>query len=187
MRKSNLKKFDPRRIAHLDREMWEAYYARRMGRLFLLLVRLMHEFFGFQYFYVLRVAYYSARAARDFQKHRGQENHQRIVSNLAKAYRIISEHSMEPFDYRKTAELELQWWLVDRYPDQYQMSRREALASHMASLYHIDPVQLEGYAHTRALAMEMQDEAEEKKTTANLDQIETLLQNSYESLYQAVQ
>ncbi|MEK9157646.1 MAG: hypothetical protein AAB638_00480 [Patescibacteria group bacterium] len=187
MKKSNLRKFDPHKIALLEREMWEAYYGHNFLKLSLLLVKLAHVFFQSNYIHSVVVAYYMARAAIDFRSHKGREDHQRIIKNLTKAYKIISENNVEKFDYRKTAELELGWWLVDRYPERYQVSRRDALASHMASIYGVPAMSLMNYAEYRALAMETQDKAEEEKTEADWDKIESLLKTSFGALHKAVQ
>lgn len=185
--KKDLRKFDPNKVAELDLEMWQAYYDHNFFKLFILLLRLMHKFFGLDYFSAFRAAFYSASAVIDFRINKGRENSERIRRKLTKFFKIISSNNKKKFNYEKAAELELKWWLVDRYPERYEISREEGLANAMAIVYNINPEKLLEYAIYRAQAMLLQDKAEKEKGSTDWGQIGILLKKSFNSLYKSIQ
>lgn len=186
MSKKNLKQFDPNRVAKFETGMWHAYYHHNPLKLFYLLVRLAREFFGVNYFIAIRMGYYAVFAAVDFKLNKGNENQTRIIKKLTKFYKLIFNHSLESFEYKKAAHLELEWWLVDRYPDCYSVSREEALARGMAVIFNVDYSRLSEYARYRAEAMVIQDDAEINCKEADWQLIGSLLQKSFTSLSAAV-
>lgn len=183
----NLKKFNPDKIAELDLNMWQAYYNHNFFKLFILLLRLNHESFGLDYLRTLQASYYSAFAAINFRLNKGKEDSKTIIKKLEKFFKIISDNNIDKFDYKKVAELEFGWWMIDRYPKLYQTSREEGLARAMATIYSIDYLKLTEYANYRAQAMVLQDEAEATNQEANWKKIGSLLKQSFNSLYQSVQ
>jgi hypothetical protein len=185
--KKNLKKFNPDKIAELDLNMWQAYYSHNFLKLFILLLRLNNEFFRLDYFDTLQGAYYSASAAIYFRLNKGKENSETIIEKLTKFFKIISDNNIEKFDYKKAAELEFGWWMIDRYPKLYRTSREDALACAMAIIYNTDYLKLREYADYRAQAMVLQDEAAAIGQKADWDKIKFLLKKSFNSLYQNVQ
>lgn len=186
MKHNDLKDFSPQKIAKIETQMWQAYYRHNFLKLFVLLLRSIHEQFHLNYFYTLKVSYYSATAAIIFRKTRGKEKKEILLNKLINFFKNISKVVINKFDYRKTAELELEWWFVDRYPEKYKISRRDAIKKATASLYNINPEKLEKYADYRAQAMELQDEAEKEKKEANWIDVESLLLVSYISLYKSI-
>jgi hypothetical protein len=169
--KSSLKQFDPNKVASIETRMWQAYYRHHFFILFTLLIKLMKESFGLNYLSCLEAAYYAASAAIDFRMNRGKENENRIRRKLTEFYRTISKRSLEGFDYKKAAELELNWWLIDRYPQKFVMTRQEAIKIAMAEIYNIEPAKLNEYADYRAQAMVLQDEAESLNKEADWDKV----------------
>lgn len=186
MKLKDIKKFNPEKIAQIETEMWRAYYGHRFLKLFLLLFKITREQFGAGYWRTFKISYFSALAAISFRKNQGKENQPLILKKLTKFYKNINDISLDKFDYKKVAQLELDWWLADRYPDRYEISRRQALANSIASLYNSDLEKFAQYADYRAQAMEMQDEAEKNKTEADWKKIEFLLVKSWVSLSEVV-
>ena len=186
MKLKNLREFNPERVAKIETEMWQAYYRHNFLKLFILLLRLVHNQFQLGYFYTIKTAYYSAIAAIIFRKSRGKENKDLLEKKLTKFFKNVSAVAQDKFDYQKAAELELQWWMVDRYPEKYPIDRRNALGKAMASVYNIDPEKLATYSEYRAQAMELQDEAEKENKEADWGKVQSLLLASYESLYKAI-
>lgn len=192
--KSSLKNFDPEYVGAIESKMWEAYYNHEFFRLFLLLIKLLRVQFHLGHLLSVRAAYYAAFAAALFRIQKGKEDNKRMLKKLEKFYKIIADNSIENFDCKKAAELELLWWFVDRYPDNYQFTREEALASLMALLCNIDPVKLKEHARYRAQAMVLdraqatavKNKSRMERTPADWAQIESLLIKSYDSLRQAV-
>lgn len=138
MTKKSLRSFDPKRVAGLETQMWQAYYHHHFLSLFFLLVKLMREFFGSDYTPAFHAAFFSALAAIDFRINKGKENRERIVRRLIKFFQIIQKQSIEGFDPHEAAEKEMAWWFVDRYPDRYGVSREESLAQAMSVVYSVD-------------------------------------------------
>ncbi len=187
MSKKDLKSFNPDKVAEIELKMWKAYYGHNFLKLFFLLIQLVHRSFHIGYILSARVTYYAAFAAADFRMNKGEENKERILKNLVKFYGIVSRHITQPFDYKKVAELELEWWMVDRYPDRYKTSRESALALEMATIYNVDVSKLAEYAQYRAKAMVLYDEAISMEQEVDWDAIGSLLQTAFRSLYQNIE
>lgn len=185
--KKSLKKINPDKIAQLELCMWQAYYDHKFFKLFLLLLKMMRESFGLNYFSSLHAAYYAAFAATDFRLNKGKENSKRVLKKLTKFYKIVLNHSLDEFDSKRAAELELEWWFVDRYPSRYKISREEAIAVAMAIIYNVDSVKLMEYAKYRAQAMVLHDEAKLSRKAVDWDKIGSLLKLSFNSLSKNIQ
>lgn len=164
--------------------MWQAYYRHQFIKIFFLLLRLTHEFFGLRYWLAIKASYYVASAIADFRIHKGNENLHRVRGKLEKFFKTISQNSLEKFDYKKAAELELNWWMIDRYPKNYEVTREEALANAIAKVYKVTPARLREYADYRGEAMVVQDKAEQSKQETDWQKIEYLLRKSFNSLYE---
>lgn len=187
MKKHSLKDFNPAETARLDTKMWQAYYQHRFGKLVLLLVRLMHTQFGLSWIQSIKAAYYSGHAASDFRRNSKSKDYAGSLANLEIFYKYIRKHSLEDFNAQKVAELELEWWLVHRYPKQHRQSLEAALAHTMATLYTIKSDALKNYAEYRAKAMHIRDTATwQTKTEPDWVEIEKQLLKSYQELKKAV-
>ena len=188
MANHDLRNFNPEVFARLDADMWVAYYNHRFFRLFVLLLKLNYVHFRPSLILTTRGAYHSAMAAIVFRKTKGSEDTKQILEHLVQFYRLMAVHNAYAFDYQKAAELELEWWLVDRYPDRYKMSRATALAKGMAVIYNVPAVSLKTYGQKRAAAMELLGDYH-YDTAANVDwsKLRKLLRESYTSLHTAVQ
>jgi hypothetical protein len=190
MQKS-LRGFDAAAVAQLELAMWKAYYRHRFVRLSFLLLRLNREFFGFSYFRAMYGAYYAAIAAIDFRINKGRESKKvkdRVLKNLTRLYRSIEGNCIESFDYKKVAELELEWWLIDRYPSQDKTSREDSLANAMATMFNVESSSLADYSVYRAEAMVLCDMLDGKNDNkVDWGRVGNLLQKAYHSLYLSVQ
>lgn len=187
MKKHSLKEFNPSQTARLDTRMWQAYYQHRFGKLVFLLVRLMHTQFGLGWLQSIKAAYYSGRAASNFRKNSKTRDYADSLVNLEVFYKYIRKHSLEDFNAQNVAELEFKWWLVHRYPTQYNQSLEAALAYTMAALYNMKSAPLKNYAKYRAKAMHVRDIATwQTKTEPDWTEIENQLLKSYEELKKAI-
>jgi hypothetical protein len=188
MAKKNLRQLNYRRIAKLDTDMWRAYYSHRFFRLFLLLLQLMRTQFQFGFISALRAAYYAGIAATGYRIRKGHENFSGVQRNLEKFYSLISDNSMEPFDYRKAAEIELEWWNIHRYAERYEKALEVSLAEGMAIIYNGKPKDFLEYGRLRAQAMLLRDEmGDVQRTEPDWKKIESLLLDSWKSMHEAVQ
>jgi len=183
MKERSLKEFNPVEIARLETRMWQAYYSHRFFKLFLIVLELINKHFHLNFFLTLKASFYLAVSAMHFRLGRGRENERKIQKNLTKFYKIVNQYSLEKFDYEKTAELELKWWLIDRYPHRYEENRRDAIGEEAGVLYSIERDKLKDYAHFRASAMELYDQNEKN---VNWNEVERYLVQSFQSLHKAV-
>src|SRR5579871_3502828 len=72
-----LRDFDADRMASLEVDMWQAYYAHDNLRLFRGLVTMTHEQYHYPWSMSLRASFYLARAARTFGDSRS--NYERVL------------------------------------------------------------------------------------------------------------
>jgi hypothetical protein len=188
MAKRDLRNFNPDTFARLDADMWVAYYNHHFFRLFILLAQLNYTHFKPSMLLTVRGAYHSAMAAIVFRKTKGREDTQKVLAHLSQFYKLLSSHNVLPFDYAKAAELELKWWMVDRYPKRYRVTRAVALAEGMSAIYNVPAFKLVVYGQKRAEAMELLgDYHHDTAAEVDWEKLRRLLQESYQGLYQAAQ
>jgi hypothetical protein len=160
-RRSDLRAFDPTEVARLDTGMWRSYYDRRPLLMFVQLAELMRRQFRLPY---LRSYVVAARAIRAV--------------------------STTPFDERRAARLELEWWIVHRERAGHGGPGLErALAEAAAALYGIPPDSLAEYGRGRAMAMTLRDrgEAAGGLSAGDWARIQRVLDGSWRALWRAVQ
>jgi hypothetical protein len=189
MTKTDLRQFDYEEVANLDSAMWRAYYNHQFLKLFSLALRLIKTQLGLNWILTIRLAYYSAWAAAYYRinKHKGVDN-TRVLNSLTKFFRIISENSVEVFDYQKAAELELAWWDVHRRSKQNNEALEQSLAVAAAAVYNVPSSALGEYAHCRAAAMILpQHEGDKQPVFTNWAEVTALLNESWRSLHKVIQ
>src|SRR6185436_19358914 len=62
----SMREFEPDRLARLELEMWQAYYAKENVRLFRLLVTMLREQYHYSWAVAAKEAFHLARAAATF-------------------------------------------------------------------------------------------------------------------------
>jgi len=187
MAKSNLRQFDYKKIARLDTDMWRSYYNHQFIKMFVQLLQVMRTQLHLNWFRTYRLAWYSAWAATSYRLRKGHENYPRVLKNLVKFYKIISDNCSEPFDYRRAAELELEWWDIHRYPTKYKKSLEQSLADTQAVIYNTSSVKFRDYAHNRAVAMLLPNhEGDKQVNPPNWEKVHKLVLKSWQSLHAAV-
>lgn len=188
MAKANLRQFDYKKVAKLDADMWRSYYNHQFIKLFKQLCMIISTQMRLSWFHTLRLAFHSGWAATDYRLNKGQENYHRVLKNLVKFYKIISDNCTEPFDYQKAGELELEWWNIHRYPDKYKKSLEQSLADAQAAIYNTSPAKFNKYAHIRAIAMQLPNHQGDKQDNPpDWNEINQLLLKSWHSLHTTVQ
>lgn len=182
--------FDWRETGRYDAEMWRAYYNHQFWRLFWLLIKLIKAQLGYSWPRTIRMAYYAGWAAADYRIHRHKgTNNRRILNNLTRSYRLMSERYLFPFDYRKAAELELNWWEIHRRSRANNPELEKALAESAAVVYGVSPISLKEYAHYRAEAMFLPAHEGDKRRGYEIDwaAVERLTMKAWHALWVAVQ
>ena len=188
MVESDLRQFDYKKVAKLDAAMWRAYYNHQFVKLFFQLLQVMRTQLHLNWYLTAKLAYFSGRAAKDYRLKKGNEDYKMTLASLIKYYNLLSKHSTKPFDYKKAARLELEWWDIHRYPKKYKKTLEKSLAEAAAAIYGVKPITLTEYARFRAEAMMIPDhEGDNQKIKPDWQKVESLLTKSWRSLHQSVQ
>ena len=116
-------------------------------------------------------------------------DYRKALPDLERYYAAIHEVSATPFDVPKTAELELEWWIVHRQRSRHGPGDLErALAVAAAALYRVPPEAMTVYARERTEAMVIRDTKAASGGVSNADwaRIERHLRASWRALHAAV-
>lgn len=187
--KTNIRQFDPATVARMDTDMWRSYYDRKPLKLFFQLASLLRQQFHAPFWRSNVIAFHAAKAAFGFKKGKERADYEKVLPSLKKYYNAIHRMSINDFDVKKAAQLELEWWIVHRQRAQHQGGDLEkALAESAAVIYKINPEQLNDYAKFRAEAMDIRDSEQEKDGVSDAEwtQIAHLLNQCWQSLYKEV-
>lgn len=189
-RKHSLREFDPAEVARLETAMWRSYYDRNPVLLFWQLAGGLRQQFRAPFWRSFGLAFQATRAAFVFKQGQSRTDYQRALPILTSYYQSIQELSAEPFDIRRMATLELEWWIVHRQRDRYSYSElAHALAQTSAVLYSRSAPEFIAYAQLRADAMRLCDEAGRHPTgatEADWQQIERGLNQAWGTLHKLV-
>src|SRR6185503_5367989 len=82
-------KFDPSAIAHLETDMWRAYYDKKPVRLYFLLVEMLRKQNGMPFLQSNLNAYRAARAAIVFKEGKNRSDYRRALPYLEHYYRSL--------------------------------------------------------------------------------------------------
>jgi hypothetical protein len=185
-RRVDIRVFDPDGVARLETAMWRSYYDRRRLPLFGQLVALLQGQFHLQPLRAVTLAGLAARAAAVFQGGAGHDDYRRALPYLERYYDGIRAASEVPFDPRRAAGLELEWWIVHREVDDHPPGDLEAaLADLAAELYQVPAERLWTHAARRAEAMTIRDRASRRQVGVlddDWDRIEAVLWVAWKAL-----
>jgi hypothetical protein len=188
-RQTQMRDFDPDEVARLETAMWRSYYERRRFDLYNQLSELLRTQYRLPLVRSNAVAYQAAKAAFVFKDGRGRSDYEKALPNLVSFYDSIREVSDIPFDVRRAAELELEWWIIHRERKRHAPEDLpRALAALPAELYRVPAERLMEHARLRAEAMTIRDNRAEAGgvTEADWQRIDELLHASWRSLHRAV-
>jgi|SRR5215471_11374924 len=180
---TQLRQFDPKEVAHLETEMWRAYYEHRSLYLFRLLGTLLRDQFGLSIWKSELGAYYAAHAAVVFQRGHSRADYEFALPDLRRYYAMIRRGSDIPFDAGRAADKELEWWIAHR---DKRSDLPATLAALQGEMYRTSPEPFDEHAQARASAMIYRDEKGSSITNEDWAQIEGWLDNSWTSLFQHV-
>jgi hypothetical protein len=177
----DLREFDPHEVARLETAMWRSYYDHERVKLFSQLATLLRQQFRLTFWRSCQGAYYAARSAVVFQRGRERPEYMQALPHLLDYYGLIHRTSLTPFDVRRVAELELEWWIVHRQRDRHKPGDLErALAELQAAVYQRPAENFRRHARLRAEAMVLRDGG------GDWARIADLLDRSWVALYDAV-
>ena len=185
-RRTDIRVFDPDEVARLETAMWRSYYDRRRLPLFGQLVSLLQGQFHLQPLRAVAMAGLAARAAAVFQVGSSHDDYRRALPYLERYYAGIRTVSQVPFDPRRAAALELEWWIVHREVDDHPPGDLEhALAELAAELYQVPAERLWTHAARRAEAMTIRDRTSRREVGVlddDWDRIEAVLWVAWKAL-----
>jgi hypothetical protein len=185
-RRTDIRVFDPDEVARLETAMWRSYYDRRRLPLFGQLVSLLQGQFHLQPLRAVALAGLAARAAAAFQVGAGHDDYRRALPYLERYYAGIRAASELPFDPRRAAQLELEWWIVHREVDDHPPGDLEAALAELASeLYQVPAERLWTHAARRAEAMSIRDRTSRREIGVlddDWDRIEAVLWVAWKAL-----
>ena len=187
-RKTDLRRFDPQEAGKLDAAMWRSYYEGKPVKLFFQLARLMRSQFRAPFWRSFLLAYRAAKAAFVFKNGHNRQEYAKALFPLEQYYAGISRLSSTPFDVRKAAESELEWWIIRREPALYTTADWERLLAETAAImYHLPTTKFPEYARLRTEAMVLRDGKRDQITEADWAMIDARLKQTWNALYNAVQ
>ncbi len=187
--KVDIRKFDADEVAKLDTAMWRSYYSRERLQMFSELNELLATQYKFPFWRRQLVAYYAARAAFVFKDGKSRQDYEKVLPHLEKFYGEIRDISTTDFYVKKTAQLELEWWIIHRERKKYEEGvLAKALAETAAEVYKMPVENFMEHGKLRADAMKIRDTKAEAGGVTEEDwkKIDELLHKSWRSLHNAV-
>jgi hypothetical protein len=184
-----MRRFDPIKVAHFEKEAWVAYYQRKWFRLLRLLIDLVRSTYGLSLLQAIRVGIPLTRAQMAFAP---QENDvPKAIECMRQFFAYIKEKHGEDHDPYEAALAEVSWWVVHRkfFGHSNQPDVVDAIACAYAAAYRIDPATVHEAAYHRTLAMVYSDAwvlSERDPNDPRLRQEEDELIKSYTALKKVV-
>jgi len=184
----DLTEFDYKKVGRIDAAMWRSYYNHQFFKLFWQLLQLFRNQLRLNWLDTLKLAYYAGVAAADYRLNKLKGvNNERVLRRLTEFYKVVSSHAVQPFDYAKAAQLELEWWDVHRYPERYANSLENSLAEGAAAIYNVSAESLKDYGRFRARAALLpKHEGDKQPNPPDWQQIETQTVKAWQSLYESL-
>ena len=155
MRPDNpIRHFDPRRLAHYEKENYVAYYQKDWLKLLRVSVGMVKQSFGLSWPQAAYAAYLVARAEIAFAPF-PENDIPRAEAYMRRFYQFIKRVHREDFDVARAAHLELNWWIVHRklFGNAANRELVEAVRDLYAEAYGIPASRLEQAAALRVQGM----------------------------------
>jgi len=155
MRPDNpMRKFDPRKVAHYEKENYVAYYEKDWLKLLRVSVGLVRESFKLSWLQSLRGAYLVAQAEIAFAPF--PDNNVPVAeAYMRQFYQLIKDIHREDINVERAAHLEVNWWSVHRrlFGNKDNAELAQALATLYADAYGVDIQTVQSAAALRAEGM----------------------------------
>ena len=182
-RPSDLRTFDAAAVGKMDTDMWRSYYERRPLRLFEQMITLLGTQYGMRPLEAVVNAYRAAHAAFVFKDGHSRADYEKALPDLEAYYRDIASMSARPFDSKRAAALELEWWIVHR---ENPPELPNALAALQSEIYGVPAGRFAEHARLRAQAMDLRDGKGAAITEEDWQRIGDMLHASWTSLHDAI-
>lgn len=191
MRPDNpIRNFDPRKVAHYEKENYVAYYQKDWLKLFRVSVAMVKEAFALSWPQAIYGAYLVARAeiaAAPFP-----DNDIPLAETyMRRFYQFIQSIHREDFDTALAAKLDVNWWVIHRrlFGNAENQELVNAVACLYEEVYGATSAKFKEAAYYRAMGMLYSDRwVKEGKPTNSplLVQEEEALYQSYKALKEAI-
>jgi hypothetical protein len=187
MRADNpMRNFDPRTIAHYEKENYVAYYQKDWLKLLRVSVGMIGEAFALSWWQAIYGAYLIARAEIAFAPFPNNDV-PKTEAYVRRFYQFIKNVHHEDFDVERAVKLEINWWIVHRklFGNAENQELVEALKNLYAEAYGVAPARVQEAARLRAMGMLYSDLWVNEGKPANspwLAQEEEALYKSYKAL-----
>jgi len=149
--------FDPQRAGQLESALWVAYYRREWIAFLRSAVLVTRNVFGLPWPATLRGSWSLMRATQLWAPNPDNDPRAARLA-MERFYRLLRQHTDEPFDPAEAARLEVEWWHVHREhqhhnPDVDEQALVDALAALYACTFGVPDTAVRLAAEQRALAM----------------------------------
>lgn len=191
MRPDNpIRNFDPRKVAHYEKENYVAYYQKDWLKLFRVSVAMVKEAFALSWLQAVYAAYLVARAeiaAAPFPKN----DIPLAETYMKRFYQFIKDVHKEDFNPALAAKLDVDWWVIHRrlFGNAENQELVEALNYLYEEVYGTKAEKFKEAAYQRAMGMLYSDRwVNEGKPTDSplLIQEEEALYQGYKALKEAI-
>jgi len=188
--KDSLSRFDPRLVAHFEKENFVAYYQKDWLKLLLVSVRMVKEFFHLSFFQAVYGAYliaWAEIAAAPFP----DNDIPTAEAYVRRFYAFVKNVHKADFNIDRTAHWEVNWWIIHRklFAQEANQELVDALLRLYEEVYNLPAEQLRPAAYHRAQGMLYSDRWVNSGKDANnplLAQVEEELVSSYTALKTAL-
>ena len=191
MRPDNpIRNFDPRKVAHYEKENYVAYYQKDWLKLFRVSVAMVKEAFALSWLQAVYGAYLVARAemaAAPFPNN----DIPLAESFMRRFYQFIKNVHKEDFDPAQAAKLDVNWWVIHRrlFGNAENQELVDAIACLYEQVYGAESQKFKEAAYQRAMGMLYSDRwVNEGKPEHSplLIQEEEALYQGYKALKEAI-
>ncbi len=185
-----IRNFDPRKVAHYEKENYVAYYQKDWLKLLRVSVGLVKESFGLSWMRAIYAAYLVARAEIAFAPFPDNDV-PKAEAYMQRFYQFLKDIHHEDFDVTHAAKLEVNWWVAHRklFGNAENHELVEALKNLYAEAYRVESAKVHEAASLRAKGMLYSDLwVNEGKPVSSplLAQEEETLYQSYLALKKAI-
>ena len=191
MRPDNpIRNFDPRKIAHYEKENYVAYYQKDWLKLLRVSVGMIGEAFALSWWQAIYGAYLIARAEIAFAPFPNNDV-PKTEAYVRRFYQFIKNVHREDFDVERAVKLEVNWWIVHRklFGNAENQELVDALTDLYAEAYGVEPSSVKEATRLRAMGMLYSDLWVNEGKPADsplLAQEEEALYQSYKALKEAI-
>jgi hypothetical protein len=191
MRPDNpIRKLDPHKLAHFEKENYVAYYQKDWLKLLRVSVGMVRESFGLSWMQAIYGAYLMARAEIAFAPFPNNDI-PLAEAYVKRFYQFIRNIHREDFDIERATKLEVNWWSIHRklFGNAENQELVDALACLYEEIYGAESTKFKEAAYHRAMGMLYSDlwvNQGKPEGSPFLAQEEEALYRGYKALKEAI-